>query len=61
MLVASLRTNGVLVAVFLLLTITFFLLAIGNAGLTGTQATNSTVKLGGWFGIITAIGAWYGA
>jgi succinate-acetate transporter protein len=61
MLVASLRTTGVLVAVFLLLTITFFLLAIGNAGLTGTQATNSTVKLRGWFGIITAIGAWYGA
>ncbi len=61
MLVASLRTSGVLLAVFALLTITFFLLAIGNAGLTGLQATNSTIKLGGWFGLATAAGAWYGA
>ena len=61
MLVASLRTNGVLVAVFALLTITFFLLAIGQAGLTGMQTTNSTIKLGGWFGLATAAGAWYGA
>jgi len=61
MLVASLRTNGVLVAVFVLLTITFFLLAIGNAGLTGVQATNSTIKLGGWFGLATAAVAWLGA
>jgi uncharacterized protein len=45
--IASLRTSGVLLAVFALLTITFFLLAIGNAGLTGLQATNSTIKLGG--------------
>jgi succinate-acetate transporter protein len=61
MLIASLRTNGVLVAVFVLLTITFFLLAIGNAGLTGVQATNSTIKLGGWFGLATAAVAWLGA
>jgi len=61
MLIASVRTNGVLVAVFSLLTITFFLLAAGNAGLTGVQATNSTIKLGGWFGLATAAGAWYGA
>ena len=61
MLVASLRTSGVLVVVFVLLTITFFLLAIGNAGLTGLQATNSTIKLGGWFGLATAAAAWYGA
>jgi succinate-acetate transporter protein len=62
MLVASLRTNGVLVVVFLLLTITFLLLAIGNASLQGTQdVTNGTIKLGGWFGLATAAGAWYGA
>ena len=60
MFIASLRTNGVIVAVFLMLLITFLLLAIGNAGLTGAQATNSTIKLGGWAGIITAILAWYG-
>jgi succinate-acetate transporter protein len=60
MLIASLRTNGVLVAVFVMLTITFLLLAIGNASLTGLQATNSTIKIGGWTGIITAALAWYG-
>ena len=60
MLVASLRTSGVLVAVFLMLTITFFLLAIGNANLTGVQATNSAIKIGGWTGLITAAFAWYG-
>ena len=60
MLIASLQTNGVLVAVFAMLTITFLLLAIGNASLTGLQATNSTIKIGGWTGIVTAILAWYG-
>jgi uncharacterized protein len=61
MLVASVRTSGVLVAVFVLLTITFFLLAIGYANLTGAPSTSSAIKLGGWFGLATAAGAWYGA
>ena len=60
MLVASLRTNGVLVAVFAMLTITFLLLAIGNANLTGVQETNTAIKIGGWTGLITAALAWYG-
>lgn len=60
MFVASLRTSGAVALVFLLLTITFLLLAIGNASLVGTlHVTNGTIKLGGWFGIITAIAAWY--
>ena len=60
MFVASLRTSGAVAVVFLLLTITFLLLAIGNASLVGTlHVTNGTIKLGGWFGIITAIAAWY--
>jgi len=60
MLVASLRTTAALAGVFLILTITFFLLAIGNASLVGTTATtNGTIKLGGWFGIVTAAAAWY--
>ena len=60
MFVASLRTSGAVAAVFLLLTITFLLLAIGNASLVGTlHVTNGTIKLGGWLGIITAIAAWY--
>lgn len=60
MFVASLRTSGAVALVFLLLTITFLLLAIGNASLVGTlHVTNGTIKLGGWLGIITAIAAWY--
>jgi uncharacterized protein len=59
MFICSLRTTGVLALLFLILLVTFFLLAIGNANLTGLQATNSTIKLGGWFGIITACLAWY--
>ena len=60
MLIASLRTTGALVLVFFVLAITFLLLAIGHAGLVGgTATTNGTIKLAGWFGIITAIAAWY--
>jgi hypothetical protein len=60
MFIASLRTTGAVAIVFLLLAITFFILGIGNASLAGgTAATNGTIKLGGWFGIATAIVAWY--
>jgi succinate-acetate transporter protein len=60
MFVASLRTTGAVALVFLLLAITFFLLAIGNAALSGgTATTNGTIKLGGWIGLATAIAAWY--
>jgi uncharacterized protein len=60
MFIASLRTSGAVALTFLLLTITFLLLAIGNASLVGTlHVTNSTIKLGGYLGIATAIAAWY--
>jgi uncharacterized protein len=60
MLIASLRTSGAVALVFLLLTITFIILAIGNSALAGTaNATNGTIKLGGYLGIITAVAAWY--
>jgi succinate-acetate transporter protein len=59
---ASLRTTGAVALVFLLLSITFVLLAIGNSALVGTlQTTNGTIKLGGYFGLATAIAAWYTA
>jgi succinate-acetate transporter protein len=62
MFIASLRTTGAVAIVFLLLTITFYLLAIGHSSLVGSvAATNSTIKLGGWLGIFTAIAAWYTA
>jgi succinate-acetate transporter protein len=40
--------------VFFLLAITFFLLAIGDAG-TNADVTHA----GGWAGLVTAVAAWY--
>lgn len=60
MFIASLRTTGAVALVFLLLTITFIILGIGNSSLAGgTAVTNGTLKLGGYFGIATALVAWY--
>jgi uncharacterized protein len=56
MIVAALRTNRVVVAVFVFLAITFLLLTIGNLG-----NHPEIVKAGGWFGFITAAVAWYGS
>jgi succinate-acetate transporter protein len=54
MFVASLRTTAAIATVFFLLAVTFFLLGIGNAG-----AHTTVVKWGGYFGIATAVAAWY--
>ena len=53
--IATTATNGFLVALFAVLTVTFIFLTIGNFG-------NSTgiIKVGGYFGLITAAIAWYG-
>ena len=60
MFLAALRTTGAVALVLLLLLVTFVLLAIGNSALAGgTAATNNTIKLGGWVGIVTAAAAWY--
>ena len=60
MFIASLRTTGAVALVFLLLAITFIILGIGNSALAGTtNVTNGTIKLGGYFGLATAIAAWY--
>lgn len=57
MLIASLRTNGALVVVFVLLFVTFALLTIGEF-----QSPSTTFhQLGGWTGVLTAIAAWYTA
>jgi uncharacterized protein len=59
---ASLRTTAAIAVVFLLLTITFIFLGIGNSALAGTlHTTNGTIKVGGYLGIATAIAAWYTA
>ncbi len=54
MLIASMRTNAAVMAVFLTLTVTFLLLTIGELG----QHTTIT-KAGGWVGLVTAVAAWY--
>lgn len=62
MLIASLRTTGVLAFALLLLFATLLVLAIGHANLVGAPAattTNNTIKLGGWIGIVLALTAWY--
>jgi succinate-acetate transporter protein len=56
MTIASLRTNGVVLAVFATLTLTFLLLAIGAFA----QSTGWN-KVGGWVGLVTALLAWYGS
>jgi hypothetical protein len=52
---ASLRTTAAVALVFLLLAITFILLAIGDMGTGHTSITHA----GGYVGIATAIAAWY--
>jgi hypothetical protein len=52
--VASMRVNLAVNLVFLLLTITFIVLGIGNSG-----AHTGIVKLGGYLGLATALVAWY--
>ena len=54
MFVASLRTTAAISLVFVLLTATYIVLGIGNAG-----AHETIVKIGGWLGLATAVAAWY--
>jgi uncharacterized protein len=54
MFVASLRTTGAIATVFLLLTLTFLALGIGEA-----RDSTTWTHLGGYLGIVTAIVAWY--
>jgi len=56
MFIASLKTSRVITCVFFFLSITFLLLTIG-AFANNTHCTQA----GGWFGLITALFAWYGS
>ena len=55
------QTNTALFATFLLLWITLIVLAIGsfNAGAAGPLAPTTTLKIGGYLGVVTAAIAWY--
>jgi succinate-acetate transporter protein len=57
MMIASLRTNMAIFAVFLTLGVTEIILAIGFWA--GNGAGQGLVALGGWIGILTAAVAWY--
>jgi uncharacterized protein len=54
MTVAALRTSGAVLLVFVLLTVTFVLLAIGASG-----AHETVTHWGGYLGLATAAAAWY--
>jgi len=54
MTVAAFRVNGAVLLVFVLLTTTFILLAIGASG-----GSASATHWGGYLGVATALAAWY--
>ncbi len=54
MAVAALRTSGAILLVFVLLAVTFVLLAIGN-----DSGSKTVLHWGGYVGIATAAAAWY--
>ncbi|MGF7237331.1 MAG: acetate uptake transporter [Frankia sp.] len=60
MAIAAIRVSGAVLAVFVLLTVTFVLLTIGayNPPAAATAVSGWT-KAGGWVGVATAAAAWY--
>ncbi|WP_329569683.1 acetate uptake transporter [Kitasatospora sp. NBC_01266] len=54
MTVAAVRVSGAVLAVFVMLTITFAVLSAGAFG-----PSDTATKVGGWLGLITAAVAWY--
>jgi succinate-acetate transporter protein len=59
MTVAAMRTNGAVFAVFVVLTITFAILTIGAFANSSGKSPYIVDQIGGWFGILTALLAWY--
>jgi hypothetical protein len=59
LMIAALRVNLVVLAVFVLLTLTFLALAIGEWN--GKAPGVGLSKVGGYLGLATAIVAWYGS
>jgi len=55
MTVAAMRTSGAVLLVFVLLTLTFVILAIGWYD----GHSKGWIHFGGWVGLITALAAWY--
>ncbi len=59
LMLCSFRTNGATALVFVLLFVTFLLLALG--AFNGQAAGVGLTQIGGYVGILTAIAAWYTA
>jgi succinate-acetate transporter protein len=57
MTVAAMRVNVAVLAVFVLLSLTFLFLTIGAFDTSTTTIT----KVGGYIGLLTALAAWYGS
>ena len=57
MTVGALRVSLPVLAVFVLLTLTFIFLAIGS--FQGGAPPHVMTQVGGWFGILTGLAAWY--
>lgn len=57
LMLGSFRTNGGTALVFVLLFVTFLLLALG--AFNGQAAGAGLTKIGGYVGIVTAVAAWY--
>ena len=55
MTVAAVKVNMAVLTVFVLLTITFVILAIGWFD----KESSGWIKLGGYLGLLTALAAWY--
>ena len=55
MTIAAMKTNTAILSVFIVLTLTFIALTIGNWGAGHTEM----VKVGGYLGVLTAALAWY--
>lgn len=56
MILPAMRVSGVVLAVFVVLTLTFLFLTVGALG-----KSTGMHHLGGWLGIVTALLAWYGS
>jgi succinate-acetate transporter protein len=62
MTIASAKTTGAILTVFVLLTLAFLFLTIGffvESPAAFAANSNGWIHLGGWLGILTAIAAWY--
>jgi succinate-acetate transporter protein len=60
--VAASRVSGAVLAVFVLLTLTYIALAIGwfaYSPLDFARNSSGWIHLGGWLGLVTALAAWY--